>query len=348
MASSELKNRVIYLLSTLDVYLPNAAKTQHVVRCPYCGDSNNPTHGHFSIKINTEDESAMVYRCLKCDASGALTVDVLEDLGLAVGEDVSSELKRFNRNLATKSKGYSTAVNRYIIPEFPKDSYVNRAKLEYINYRLGINLDYEEAAKQKIIIDFYEFLRMNDIRNIPGLNQQHIDILQNYYVGFLSKNNNFITFRNITSKGKRYLKFKFNPNSMNPDNFYVVPKATDILYTHDIDINIAEGTFDILSVKYNVNHDYDNEQYYFAVCGYGYPSIIRYLVYAGFTTGLNIHIYSDKDKPDREYVKTIVENARIRPWIKLLDVHRNFFPGEKDFGVPSDRIQEKTRKLYNR
>lgn len=345
-SSYELKERLIGLLSTLDVYLPNSSKTQHVVRCPYCGDSLNPSHGHFSIRIDKEDDSEIVYRCLKCNASGLFSTDIMEDLGLPIDPDTMSNLRRFNRTIITKSKIYSEKVNKYVVPIDTVDNYVNRSKLEYLNHRLGVNFTYDEVRNQKIIIDFYEFLRVNDIRYIPGLNQNHVDLLQQKYVGFLSKNNNFITFRNITSQGKRYLKFKINPNNLNPDNFYNVPKATDLMYNHDIDINIAEGTFDILSVKYNVNQDFDNDQYYFAVCGYGYPSILRYLIYAGLNTGLNVHIYSDKDKPDREYISQIINNPRVRPWINSLTVHRNFYHGEKDFGVPKERIDEKVRKLY--
>lgn len=341
----ELKEQIIYQLSTLPVYLPSSTGVQHVVRCPYCGDSNNPSHGHFSIKIDRSDNSEMLYRCLKCGASGLFGSDIMDDLGLNVDADLHSTLNRFTRNVITKSRNYSGKVNSYIIPPVI-DNYVYRSKLDYINNRLGINLTYDDAPKYKIILSIRSFLIINDLHELPGLNNHQIDILERYYVGFLSKNNNTITFRNIGNIGKRYLKYKIMVNNMNPDNFYNIPKSTEFMYTNDIDINIAEGIFDILSVKYNVREDFNDEAYYFAICGYGYGAILRFLIYSGFTTGLNVHIYSDKDKSDDGYVKDVVNNPRIRPWINSLSIHRNFYPGEKDFGVPKDKINEKIRMIY--
>lgn len=346
MNNQEIKERVIYLLSTLPVCKVNNGETQYTVRCPYCGDSSNPSHGHLSIKINKDDNSEMLYRCFKCDSSGLLGVNLLEDLGLSFDSDMRSELKRFNRNIVTKSNGYSTGFNNYILPISVEDNRSNRMKLDYFNHRLGLALSYDDVCKDKIILDFNQFLDLNGIDRIQSLDDRSFHTIQKYYLGFLSKNNNLLTFRNITNIGRRYMKVKLDYSNVNPDTFYVVPKTTDILYTNPIRINIAEGTFDILSVKYNLREDYDNEEYYVAICGSSYASTIRCLIMSGLNTGINIHIYSDNDKSDSFYVRNIINNPSIIPWIDSISIHRNMYPGEKDFGIPRDRINDKSMVLY--
>ena len=54
----------------------------------------------------------------------------------------------------------------------------------------------------------------------------------------------------------------------------------------------------------------------------------------GINTGLNVHIYADKDKSDKEITKLI---RNYYPWLNSLTIHRNG-SGSKDFGVPKDMI----------
>ena len=74
------------------------------------------------------------------------------------------------------------------------------------------------------------------------------------------------------------------------------------MYTNDINIHIAEGPFDILGVFYHLmNGELENNLYY-AVCGFGYGTILRNIISAGLNTGLNVHIYADNDKSDEEII----------------------------------------------
>lgn len=43
----------------------NSSRSHYIERCPYCGDSNNSTHGHLYINVQTG-----LYYCQKCGASG--------------------------------------------------------------------------------------------------------------------------------------------------------------------------------------------------------------------------------------------------------------------------------------
>lgn len=142
------------------------------------------------------------------------------------------------------------------------------------------------------------------------------------------------------------MKVVLNQSLKNPASFYSIPNSIDLMYTNKIDIHIAEGTFDILSIYSNVNKSNLKNHYYFAACGFGYTSVLSYLIYTGLNTGLTIHIYSDKDKSDynhREYIKKLDSN--IGTWFDRIFIHRNQFPHEKDYGVPGNFIEDSKYKI---
>ena len=109
---TDLKLQIIDLLRGLEVYIPNSLNTQHVVRCPYCGDSRNPSSGHFSIHIDINSETPMLYRCFKCDVSGLLNSEVLSELEIFLNPNANQELKSFNRRLVKTNKYIKISQNK--------------------------------------------------------------------------------------------------------------------------------------------------------------------------------------------------------------------------------------------
>lgn len=332
-----IKRRVIESLKRMDVYKEYSGGTQHLVKCPYCERHSQKDHGHFSIKIDPDDESLMIYNCFKCPASGIVTLDVLDDLNAPYDNTIADDLKSFNKKAVKHNKRFATKEPKLFIPN-SNQSKLSDMKLSYINKRLGLNLGYEDVIKHKIILDIYEFLKINELTELPGISYKYLYFINMNYVGFLSKNNNCITFRNFTGvDSKRYVKVKINPNLMNNNSFYTIPSSIDLLYTQDIDIHIAEGTFDILSIYHNVHECNDVNNFYFAACGFGYISILKYLIRVGLNTGITVHIYSDRDKSDNDHMEYL-SNRKISPWIDHIVFHRNQYEGEKDYGVPKERI----------
>lgn len=338
MINQEVKQIVIEMLKSLPVYIPNLTGTQHVVRCPRCLDSLNLSHGHFSINIDVESETPMMYRCFKCDTKGLLTDTELEELGFYIDSDLRAQLKSFNRKIGKKYKLVNTAIENFNVP-FYQNNYNNMMKLDYINNRLDTDISIEEAKDLKIILNLFDFMKLNEIKSINGLTFNQMKLLNDCYVGFLSTNNNCINFRNITKNDKlmRYFKVILNPRNINPDTFYSIPNSIDLMYTHDINIHIAEGTFDILSIYKNIIKSKGNN-YYFANCGFGSLSILKYLIRIGINTGLNVHIYSDSDKTDWNHKKYLFKESSISHWLDHIYINRNAFPGEKDYGVPAHKI----------
>lgn len=342
----EIKALIIDKLRQLDVYYPSDDGVEHTVRCPFCGDSKTLTHAHMGIMIDPSNDDLMIYHCFRCGVGGRFTDDTLTELGIHLDESEVRELRNFNKKAAKLSKRTIVHTERYSVPISDPSIYTT-PKLNYVNNRLGLALDYEGAARHKIVLSLYEFMVHNELKRIEGLKRWMYDVLEKDYVGFLSTNNNLITFRNINpeSKGKRYVKVFINP--LNPDEatFYSIPTQLNLLYTEDLHLHIAEGTFDILSIKHNLSHDESGHHIFYASCGYSYMAIIKHLVRNGIASDINLHIYADKDKSDSEH-RAMLRRNNISAFLSHVYLHRNQMPNEKDYGVSQEKIKDGYRKLW--
>lgn len=339
MTNQDVKREVIRYIKTLPVCIPNSQETQWTVRCPYCGDSKNPDHGHFSIKIDVNSDGPMLYRCFKCPSSGILTPDVLDDIGCKVDNDFAKNLNTVNKNSSQNNPFMNIRNKKYIVP-LATDSRLNFKK-EYINSRLGLDLTYEELRDLKVVFDIYDFMKANSIIEIPNVSSKFLSFINSNYVGFLSNNNCKITWRCVKKNPdyNRYIKLNLDPYNISPNNFYMIPNSFDLLYTSDMNIHIAEGTFDIISIYKNVCNCNNDNNLYYACCGFSYNTILRYILNVGINTNLNIHIYSDNDKSNEEHEKYLLSKYN-KIWFDHIYIHRNIYPNEKDYGVPRDRIKD--------
>ena len=342
------KEMIISKLEELDVCIHDDGDDEYTVRCPYCGDSKNPEHAHLGIQIDLDDPSMpMLWNCLKCGEGGILSEQLLADLGLYLSDDEYKELKMHDRKVKRLAgpQRIKNGMNRYKVPfEASKPQYL--AKLDYIHSRIGHMID---PAKHKIIMSLIDFLVYNEIdpAKIPKLNPTAIEILDKFYVGFLSANNNCITFRRIIDKKglRRYHKLILNPFIDEKASFYSIPMAINLLYTEPLNVYISEGTFDIISVRHNlIGLDSPNSLFY-AACGYSYINIIRYMVKRGICTGLNVHVFADRDKTDEDHLD-MIQNSPLSAFIEHFYLHRNAMPGEKDYGVVRDAIKDTSWKLW--
>lgn len=340
MTLLDIKKIVEDKINQLPVHEWNSAHSNVVTRCCFCNDSRNRLHGHFSIKIDKNSDSIMLYRCFKCSETGILTSEIMENLGAALSMDDAKALDNLNRPNNKSTYGRQKPLN-YKVPVIinPVDDQI---KIDYLNRRLGLEFTPEMIQDSKIILSIMNFFKANKI-NIPEhINPKLIKIIEEKYVGFLSANNNKITFRRVCNNANlnRYIKLSIDPYNTSANNFYsVVNPQVDLLYTDPIHIHIAEGTFDILSIKYNLEHDPSQKHLFFAACGYNFGTIIKWLIFMGVNTDMILHIYSDNDKLDYENMK-VINNPLNNCWIDKAFIHRNTFDHEKDFGVPKDRIKE--------
>lgn len=355
---NKLKQKIIGILRQLPVCIPAKSETQWVVRCPYCGDSKDPTHAHLSIHIDvTQDDDSMRWRCFKCNASfGAVTEELLIDLGCDITDELIAELKAFNKSSFKKSD-YHTTNNNIFIPEnidIDKSILMN-TKAEYIGNRLGISPSdvIKNARDWKIILDLPRFIRANNIKNIESYSDKRILFMNYNYVGFLSSNKNCIILRCIRDdkECRRYDKIIIDPKNLNKNTFYNIPFDYDRLSLDSVDIHIAEGIFDILGVYWNVNNQNTDNNMYFACCGYGYNTILKYLIFNGITTNVSIHIYADNDKSDNDIIEHLSrKNPLPKIWFDYFYIHRNIYTHsdgthEKDYGVINIHDHKRPIKL---
>lgn len=345
----EIKEILIDKLRELPVYHVNSEGTEHTVRCPYCGDSKTPSHAHLGIFIDPNDDSAMIWHCFRCGVGSILTDELLEDLGIFMDEGDTRNLRAYNKKIKKLSTRRTIVKSeRYIVPT-PTHTPQNEMKLRYVNNRLGTDFDYEDAQRNKFVLSLMEFMMINEIKEIPNVKRWVCQALEQNYVGFLSSNNNCITFRNVNpnSNGKRYIKVIINPMNQDEATFYSIPTQLDLMYQGDLHVHIAEGTFDILSVKYNLRPEdrMSGSHIFYASCGYSYTSILKHLVRNGIATNINLHIYADADKSDQDHLK-ILNRSNMKAFIVHAFLHRNGCPGYKDYGVRIENIVHQTRQLW--
>lgn len=333
-------------LMDLPVCIINGDETEYTVRCPFCGDSLNPNHAHMGINIDVDNDDMMLYNCLKCGASGIVDDDLLDELEIFLSSDEAKQLKSYNKK-ATKLSGRRTIIRteKFVIPLF-SPSRNSDDKLQYLNHRIGANIDYGTVGDYRIILSLAEFMTANEIKKLENVPDWKLRYLEMNYIGFLSSNKNSITFRCIRNdpKFRRYDKVILNPNNQDNATFYSIPSRIDMLYDGEFHIHIAEGTFDILGVRHTVNPQYENQAFY-AACGYSYLRIIKFLAKNGLISHMNLHIYADRDKTDWDHLK-LLNRSTTSALLEHVYLHRNGVPGQKDYGVTPDLIKDTYRKLW--
>ena len=335
--------------------LPAAApmKDTHVmVRCPFCGDSiKSFDHGHLGIKIDfSDDAEPIVYNCLRCSESGMLTPKVLAELDI-VDMDLNKNLTMYQAR--AKKLNFSSLVLRngkgfnYQIPDFVTDVNLGMKKLNYLNQRLGVEEDFETYIKLGVVFNLAEFLAYNKIKFLtrPLEGDRGIRSLHWNYVGFLSTKKEFVINRNIgNNKLLRYDIYDMNKYKSSDvlTKMFFIKTHVDIMKSEPLHIHLAEGTFDILGVYFNIMNKETDHQIYGAVCGCGFKAGIKYIIDNGiFGDHVHFHIYSDKDKDPKFYTKLF---KKLKLYCGSITLYYN--EKEKDYGVPKERIRLVRTRIF--
>lgn len=319
-------------------------------RCKYCFDSKDPRHAHFYISIPQNNDELSFFYCHKCHTGGIVTHRTLLHWGV-YRDDIAMDLIGHNK------KAFSNPINRGNIDRavynlnnyFISNSDVTASKLAYINNRLGLSLNYNDILGKKIVLNLRDLLGSNHITSLTR-NIKVIEEFDRYFVGFISMDNAFVTLRRIVDKGvvysgidKRYQNYNIFDKKDNTERHYVIPTNIDLSVPRKVQIHIAEGHFDILSIYYNLRKD--PNQIYVSIGGSEYLGIIKYFLYVLKLIYVDIHVYPDNDKfGSRDMMMEIKEFLRPYSTISLF-IHRNLFPNEKDFGVPLNKIDERIEKI---
>lgn len=344
MNAIELKRRLIEKLTNLPVCKVRSMETQYEVRCCFCGDSiKHFDHGHLSIHINASDPvDWMPYRCLRCGAFGHVDPDFFDSIDIHLVEEEREALLIFLKK-SVKGNRYIDKNPPLIVPNYRGIDWTMtmNAKIEYISRRLDISMEElsNDISHLRIIVNLMSFCSINHI-TIPEVSEKKLVFTNFNYVGFLSSNSNQITLRRFTEEEtiRRYDKLILNTRNLNANTFYNIPFDFYYLDTSPIHVHVAEGTFDILSIYYNLMKKNEDHNLYFACCGYRYTSIIKYLLSNGINSDMTLHIYCDSDKSDEDLWKLLRHDEALLMYFDEIYVHRNQYINErgereKDYGT---------------
>lgn len=352
----EFKRYIIDEISKMPFYHVSPNGINHTIKCPYCND-DSPRHGHFCLKIDIDSDEPVLYNCLKCAHGGIMSINVLADLGIYLPQNLAAQLRRSNKIYARKNNLTDISVMPFKIPEVCQLLPITlaQAKMDYINNRLGTKLTIANAPGYNIVLSIKDFMAENKIGSIEGYDSTYLDYIDISYVGFLSANKNCITFRRIHDriygmKGARemprYIKMVIDRKNIDPNNFYTIPTVFDIMGTNDVNVHVSEGPFDILSIATNKVFATLEPNMFFAVCGFGYTSVIKNIIRMGICPNLNLFVYADNDKSDAAIKKLILpKDQGIVPYLNSFTIVRNGYDNEKDFGVPKDRIKPSYKRI---
>ena len=324
---------------------PASGGTELVCRCRYCADSSDPTHGHMYIKIPQSKNDIPMFHCFKCQTSGIIDSRTLLEWGIydpIMGVQLDKIIKSASKNQA--NIGYNRTwysfinhINNYALAQY---------KLNYINNRIGTNLTFQDCLSQKIILNLRDTLIYNKIDQYTR-HQNIIDQLNEYFVGFLSLDNNFVNLRRMCDEGivyksidNRYINYNIHDKKDNTEKMYIMPTTIDLANPNRVNIHLAEGPFDILSIRYNLRQNEIENSIFAAITGSGYKGLVMHLISTFKLFYFNLHLYPDNDKHGNNSMVNEIKEL-IKPYGAILFEHRNLYPGEKDFGVPKNRIIEK-------
>jgi hypothetical protein len=218
---------------------------------------------------------------------------------------------------------------------------MNEVKIRYISDRLGIPLSLADLISLKIVLNIQDLIREN---NLELTRYPHIvETLDKYFMGFISYDNSFCTMRNVVDSDRinksirhRYINYNLVKKQDKNRDYYVIPTQIDV--THHIKIHIAEGAIDILSVCLNVLGGNRVDNIYIANGGKSYRQALEFILYETGIIDYEVHIYEDKDVSKQEFDK--IFTYKCSPLPVDIYIHMNMVDGEKDYGVPKNRIRD--------
>ena len=323
-----------YLLNTMENAVPASGGTQVICTCnlPGCDD----TKQHLYIGPFDDSDSPIMYNCWKCQQHGIVNAAFMAQYGI---HESSNILNRNKSGGMYSGRAIAYGNNAYHFHStMVTDCELSRNKLQYINERLGFSFGYQECLSNKIILNLFDFMTENMI-TVQTRNMKELKQLNDCFIGFLSRSNGSLNMRNLMpgqvlpSIDKKYLNYNVTKKKFDND-YYILPTSFDI--TQRVKIYVAEGPFDILSIKYNVMKDFENALY-IAGKGKAYESAIKNEILNHSVMFADVHYFVDNDVPDN-FIHRFINNS-FRPFTGFrFYIHRNGYPNEKDFGVPAYRI----------
>ena len=335
-----------FIISRMENAHYTSGRTHINCRCPECGDSKDKRHAHLYISVPKPDKKEpSLYYCHKCQTRGIVNYKKFIEWNIfdpVIVADIEAYNKTISRsksnNIYFQSQVYS------VTQSYTREDNNSYIKLKYINDRLGTNLSFYDLRSLKIVLNLYDLINENRVTKLTR-NQNIINQLDEFFIGFLSIDNAFINMRRTCEEGivyngidKRYINYVLYDKYDNSKKFYTIPTKINLNTPQRTKIHIAEGPFDILSVYLNCRNR--EPGIYSSITGNNFTPVLLHFLMDLSIPNTEIHFYPDNDKFGTDnrimYLMSFIPDPTIPIY-----VHRNLTEGEKDFGVSKDRINEK-------
>lgn len=331
------------------IYFRDVDDIRFLTKCPYCGDSDDPRHAHFYVIADPSNNMNAGFVCHKCGEHGPVTEDTLLLFGI---DDVNlrNGLITLNKTSDKKSKhGYMEGTELKTFP-FEVKSIARGRKVGYLEQRLKRNFTDQELKEMKVVTSLHRFLIENQIDEMR-FDKWFMNLLERDYIGFLTYGNSHILFRDITNThDERWVKYPIISASASNKVLYTIQTEIDPMTTEEIEINIAEGIMDTLSICYNLGHRKSNT---LNVCvgGNYFEKFLVFLLDLGFAgSNVTINIFADNDMRFNQKAKKQTDLAffnrtfhNFKYLYKEINVYYNLIG--KDCGVPKEEIRLKRYRL---
>jgi hypothetical protein len=307
-------------------------------RCAFCGDSvKNINHCHMYIGFN-HNSNLLVFYCQRCNVKGIINNTFLNAYNIT---DISlkSIITELYRTAGIKSSILKRTLSRNegivlgnLNYDFSRHARTYPFKYNYLENRIGEITD-ARLKKIRVIFSIYDYLNeqpdlLNKIDQEDEYLMAKLEVLENYYIGFPTTDGSRINFRCCINDDelRRYDALKLEDSIFPP--LYTIANRLNL--NRPIEINLAEGAFDIINVHYLKNND--KNALYGAVFNKDYATKILELirVFGTIRNISHINIYSDDDVNLRFLERQFKNNSYI--WRKIFVYKSN----DKDFGEISN------------
>lgn len=336
-------------LQAMDGYKESGDGTNCTIRCPFCGGSSSDTSS-LSIKIDIQPGEPLWYQCFRasCGKKGAITSTSLQEMGIT-NMDVLMEVARHNSNIGDNfdKPFYVRDAKNFVTVNLPINR--NKAKLKYINERLGTKLTFQDLSLYKIQLSLFDLLRQNNIRRL-SVKQSAAEAIDEYCIGFISMYNDYMICRDITPDKKTGMRYYTYRISGKPDpedlKIYAIPREIDIMDPKSAVINVAEGIISILGAYLNTDLGCEKPNSLWAAnCGSQYENTIIRLCKQYGLVKCRINIWSDSEIKIGFYRK-LYTKLKDRLDIRRFTVYYN--DGADDFGHKRENIKIREVTLYHK
>ena len=323
---------------------PVAGRRELILRCRDCGDSENVAHAHLYVKVPQSDTELSFYHCKKCDSTGVVDDKFLRKYGCTDQTLLVNVLQHISKIKSVSTRNYLYSFDKAPVKNtYISDMPYNQAKLEYINKRIGSSFTFNDILNMKIVLNLNDIIQSNNLSLTR--HESIIRLLTEHFIGFLSYDNKYIIMRKFdnvelpTSVNYRYIVYKLIQTNDNAKSNYVIPSTVDIMNSQLVNIHIAEGVFDILSVFHNLNRCNTMQNIYITAGGKGYLKALECILLDTGIINYNIHFYPDKDVTDLYFNRVVMKPLNGLTYNSII-IHRNTYPNEKDYGVPISNIND--------